>query len=518
MFLKKIDFLSPEMTLFYKGSLSHSSTFSGILSIITCLIILTCTGYYFKGTIAREKDCPKIAYNHLFTEDAGIFPINSSSFFHFISIVKDKNFPDKEEFDFTTFNLIGLETNIQDYENDNDLKKYNHWLYGFCDNEIDSKGIKDLITQNYFTKSACIKKYFDSNSQKYYETGDINFRWPLLAHGTFNPKNEFYSVILQKCEQNILNNIFGKEYKCKNDTEIEEIIKNSGSIHFNFIDHFVDVLRYKEPIKKYFYRIENILDKENYSLNNLNFCPILVKTQNGIIWNNYEKKSTYSYERNDVFMHLNKGNIYMGYSLWINNKMYYYERIYRKISDVLSDIGGVSNSIIMIACFINKFINQFIILKDIQSVLNSSNVSINEIMNQCKNNNIKKSNTYSYQGNKEQIPINQNSIDKDRTDISSRTNIEIIGNNNKNSNKNKIKEKHYNFENNNKYCDKGKITESKNEPICFKNYLIYKLTLGKKDNNIMIYENFREKIISVENLIQNNLNISNLLKEKNNKT
>ena len=289
MFLKKIDCLSPEITLFYKGSLSHSSSFSGILSIIACIIILICSGYYFIGVIARDRDCPKIAFNRQFTEDAGIFPINSSSFFHFISIVKDKHYPDKEEFDFTTFNLIGFETNIQDYENDNDLKKYNHWLYGFCDNEIDSKGIKDLITQNYFTKSACIKKYFDSNSQKYYETGDINFRWPLLAYGTFNPKNEFYSVILQKCEQNILNNILGKEYKCKNDTEIEEIIKNSGSIHFNLIDHFVDVLRYKEPIKKNFYRIENTLDKEIYSLNHLNFCPILVNTQNGIIWNNYEK-------------------------------------------------------------------------------------------------------------------------------------------------------------------------------------------------------------------------------------
>ena len=34
MFLKKIDFISPEITLYYKGSLSHSSIISGIISLI----------------------------------------------------------------------------------------------------------------------------------------------------------------------------------------------------------------------------------------------------------------------------------------------------------------------------------------------------------------------------------------------------------------------------------------------------------------------------------------------------
>ena len=41
MFLKNFDFLSPPITLYYKGENSHSSIFAGILTIIVYLICLT---------------------------------------------------------------------------------------------------------------------------------------------------------------------------------------------------------------------------------------------------------------------------------------------------------------------------------------------------------------------------------------------------------------------------------------------------------------------------------------------
>ena len=78
---------------------------------------------------------------------------------------------------------------------------------------------------------------------------------------------------------------------------------------------------------------------------------------------------------------------------------------------------------------------------------------------------------------------------------------------------------------NDKYKDKNIVTNkenektennnsdrSKNEKITFLDFLVYKFSLGKKNKNIELYEKFREKIISVENLIINHLNIHNLLK------
>ena len=53
MILKKIDFISPEITLFYKGSLSHSSIISGIISLISCTIIAAISVYYFLMLIYR---------------------------------------------------------------------------------------------------------------------------------------------------------------------------------------------------------------------------------------------------------------------------------------------------------------------------------------------------------------------------------------------------------------------------------------------------------------------------------
>jgi len=154
MIFKKIDFISPEITLFYKGSLSHSSIISGIISFTSCAIIVFLSFFCFMGVFDREKDSPTIAYNNQFIEDAGIFTLNSSSLFHFISFVEDVNQPSYEDFDFTSFNLVGFENYGKNMENGGDLAKYNHWLYGFCSKENDIKGIENLVTQHFFTKSA----------------------------------------------------------------------------------------------------------------------------------------------------------------------------------------------------------------------------------------------------------------------------------------------------------------------------------------------------------------------------
>ena len=56
-FIKKLDMISPPITLYFKGQDQHSSIFSGILSIIVGLFILTTTIYYFLGFI--NKNDPK---------------------------------------------------------------------------------------------------------------------------------------------------------------------------------------------------------------------------------------------------------------------------------------------------------------------------------------------------------------------------------------------------------------------------------------------------------------------------
>ena len=54
MFLKKIDIISPKITFHYNGSLAHSSIFSGILSIISILLIIAFSTPFISDLIIKK--------------------------------------------------------------------------------------------------------------------------------------------------------------------------------------------------------------------------------------------------------------------------------------------------------------------------------------------------------------------------------------------------------------------------------------------------------------------------------
>ena len=86
MLLKNIDMLSPEITLYQRGKKSHSSTFSRILTLVSYLIIIS-MGIYFSLDIIQRKNLSAFYFNR-FVEDAGHFPLNNKSMFHFFSIFR----------------------------------------------------------------------------------------------------------------------------------------------------------------------------------------------------------------------------------------------------------------------------------------------------------------------------------------------------------------------------------------------------------------------------------------------
>ena len=82
MFLSNFDFLSPEITLFYKGNERHSSIFSGIITIllfffIIFLIIFLSIDFIFK------KNPTSFFYNK-YIENLGPTDLNSTGIFHFL--------------------------------------------------------------------------------------------------------------------------------------------------------------------------------------------------------------------------------------------------------------------------------------------------------------------------------------------------------------------------------------------------------------------------------------------------
>ena len=520
--LKKIDLVSPPISLFYKGLPSHSSSISGILTILGVALAIFFCIYQLKNLFNRDIEVPLSTSFTYFIEDAGSVTLNSSSFFHFISL-EDLNDKGNEEFDFTYFNAIGLRDSFTRYEIDKNIFNYEHWLYGICNSESDIKDVEDIATHKFLTKSACIKKYYNLETKKYYDTTDANFKWPSLYHGTFHPENKFYSIIIKSCEQYILDILFKGELNCK---DINEFDFSSKLAHLNFIDHYIDVLNYQNPLGHYFYKIENKLDEENYSINHLNFNPSLLKSQNGYILEevNY---STLLYYRNDALTYKKDGDIYIGYSFYLNNRINFFERSYLKVQDVLSTIGGISNIIGFLMQLINSYINSYSILNDLNYLLNLFKISPEDIIYTNEKNiinkklkqveNIQKRNTFfgkptSMENLMKTIEENKSNRPTDENELK-----ETICNQTLESEKSESKESPKDITPNNKETikeekeDKEKPKNFVSDIFSFCEFLIYKITFGKKYHNLEAYENFYKKVISVENMIENDLKMNNLM-------
>lgn len=331
MILKYIDFLSPQITLYHKGFLSHSSIISGIISIISIVIIILFGVYYSLDLIKRES--PKAFSYNRFVNNNRKYPMNSSSIFHYINFIESI---EMREFDFKAFRLIGFETYYSNYIENKNIKNFDHWLYSLCKIETDINEFKNIINNNYFESSLCISKFYNSNDKLYYDVNDPNFRWPSIQQVNLTSEGNSYNIILEKCEEETLELILGKGHKCKNDSEIEKYFSGKWGTMLNFVDHYVDILDYKEPNKNYFYFLENALSQEKYTINHINLNPSSIITNDGVIFDHIKEELSYKFDRNDALTESTNGNsIYMVYVFWMKDRMQCYKRIYKKIQDVI---------------------------------------------------------------------------------------------------------------------------------------------------------------------------------------
>ena len=369
-FFSKIDIISPLITLYYEGRPSHPSIFSGLLSIISYLLMLCFASYYLFQYLKKEN--PTAFFFNRYVEDAGNFPLNSSSIFSFLQLVNTSQESKIIAIDFDSVRFIGIEVTIDNYVAYSDLTNYDHWIYGYCNNDTDIEGISYLVNSNNFYQSACIRKYYNKTTGKYYETSDVNFRWPMLTRGCSNSDATYYGIIVEKCRNDSLRVNLENKF-CKPDSEINNYMAHT-SIKFKIVDHFADVLNYKEPFTKYFYEITNGLFGETFTTNHLNFNPAIMKTHKGFIYEKIEEKYTYYFSQNEKIT-TSTGNtgIYIAFYFWMQNTMQYYERKYQLVQDVLSNIGGITRTILLIANLINYISSYYIILIDSEELFIGQN-------------------------------------------------------------------------------------------------------------------------------------------------
>ena len=191
MIIRNLDFLSPKITLYFKGRSKHSSIFSGLITILSYLIILASIIYYTLDFIDRSN--PTIYFFNRYIEDTGVYPLNESSLFHYISLIsasKNKTI----NYDFNSISILGIKIPLESYIQRYNYSNNDHWEYALCnyDEDITYKKIKDIIDKNTFSQSSCIKKYYSSKDKKYFNKGESDFIWPTLKYGASHPNSVWY--------------------------------------------------------------------------------------------------------------------------------------------------------------------------------------------------------------------------------------------------------------------------------------------------------------------------------------
>ena len=374
MFIKKMDWLSPPITLYFKGETQHISIFSGILSICAYILVFTAIIYYFLGYIQRQS--PKAYFFNRYIDDAGYFPVNATQMFNFIQI-NNKRDNKVIPFDQTVFRAVGIDDAFYDeyYQNPEILENKDHWIYGNCNNDTDTEGISYLIDFDYYEQSACIRTFYDHHKKQYFKTGEVGFRWPVIEKGCSNPERTYYGIILQRCDEapEILKS---QGPACKTSEEITEEVNLVG-LKYQIIDHYADILNYEKPFKKYFYEITSAITNGVFIINHLNFNPANMLTHNGIFFDNQVEERVYFFTQNEKHT-VDQSNIPEGMSthgcligiyFWMQNTLQNYERNYDRLQDVLSSIGGIHRVILTIASGINLLVNYFIILLDTKELV-----------------------------------------------------------------------------------------------------------------------------------------------------
>ena len=587
MFLKKLDFISPPITLYFKGLTIHSSILSAIITIIAYIIIFIFSIYYFREFI--QKSNPTAYFLNRFTEDAGYFPLNSSSMFHFIQFPNTLGY-DISPIDFDAVRIIGIENITIDNYPSIDLENTTHWLYGYCNNDTDTGNIGHLITLKNFTHCACIRKYYNPNTKEYYDTNSTNFVWPILQHGMSGFNYTFYGVIVEKCKEDNLRKVSGLK-SCKSKDDINNYVY-SHAIIFHLIDQYSDVLNYENPFTKYIYSISNSFFPNYYTINHFNFNPAMIKTHGGIIFDKVIDEYSYFYSFNEKItideeievldgklnkMYDEKGQKIMKSSgiisscyFWMQNRLQYYERNYKKIQNTLGDIGGLSRIVLICAFFINTFVSNYTILLDTEKLVLS--LDDNDKLNFCliepnlykkidlkvnppKRVNRYNNNNYQQSSNIESLKednfIQDNIFIENQKEIIKDTTIKknnIINNNNnenkeeekqKRSKRNKIKNQPRKTKNNidekyseqkgknnlNKKSNVNKFTKEvkggrnininnslKKQNFSWIKYFKYMIYCFRNNPSISFYEKLRAKIISEENIIKDHLKIMKLFK------
>ena len=151
------------------------------------------------------------------------------------------------------------------------------------------------------------------------------------------------------------------------------------------IDHTIEVHNFSYPLQTYLYKIANGMLGTTFTSNQLNFDPVLIRSHNGIMFDNTDKEDSYVYNQN-VKSNIESGDsgILCCFYFWMQNRLQLYERTYEKIQECFANFGGLSKIIFSISGILNYLVNQYITIYDTILLTNIHVKKDNQLSNRIK--------------------------------------------------------------------------------------------------------------------------------------
>ena len=375
MSISSIDFLSPKITLYHNGRDSHISKFGGILSFLyLILIILLVINFIYR--ILHPEFYSIYIYDQNVNNTKYIQNIDYLGINHFIQMYSHSNSGWFGDFDNKTIVIYGIKQTTKNiYLNDNeskvDLYNTEHWIYDKCENikEINENLFFEISqTIANFTKSVCLRYYYNPIKKKYYEIGYEGYISPYLETSLVDEKRYSFKIAIEKCSNN---SIFTNKmnYVCHNENTIENYLTLYSDIFIYFSNNQVVLRNNRSPFEKYFYSISSGIQKKSYFENNIIFSPIKFITDQRFF---YSKKENLTFILKDHYYNdklVNEENTLIGvFNFYLRNNLIIYHKAFVPFIDSVSHLGGITQLLFFIFQMFNYLNNNYKTLENTKSL------------------------------------------------------------------------------------------------------------------------------------------------------
>ena len=368
MIFSYLDLFTPLITLSYNNIDKYSSIPSIILSFFGILLTVSITVFYIVQLLQR-KNFSAYFYDRYLKNPPEI-SLDKKGSFHFL-ILNDDIIPNDKILTVIGYNnLPSYYLGGSNYPVESSISSSNYtYIYGHCTTE-DMKGIENVLTnkEDFLNYGYCIKKAIRLSDKKTISVKEKNFIWPKIS----NKDNAEipYSINVIKCSKEP-DPFTNKIKECESMDTIDNILQSLVSARFYFLDNYIDVGIFKNPVIPYFYEVSNQvgLKLTTFNINHINMNPAVINSHQDYLFDSITKTYAAIFQKVNIVAMKKESyssDILCSFVFWEKDRLQVYERIYTGLFDLLSNVGGFYKVIMSTLSFINIVFYRYAEFKDAQ--------------------------------------------------------------------------------------------------------------------------------------------------------